>query len=279
MPDFLLRDAAPLSPAQWQEIDRIAIERARQALVGRRLLPVAGPFGAGLLSVPDDRLEGTVAGQVDLLGQAEDAVTIGRRTFLPLALIYKDFWLHWRDLEANASLGFPLPSGAIAAAASACAQTEDSLIFNGDDALGVPGLRTVPGRQTLPLSDWGQMGRGFQDVVEGIRVLTDAGFIGPFALVLSPRLYAQLNRVFENTGVLEIEQVEKLARHGVYRSAVLPEPSAILLEVGAQNADLAIGVDLSVAYIEATNMNHRFRVVESAVLRIKRPEAICSFEA
>ena len=279
MPDFLSRDDAPLTEAQWREVDRIVITRARQALVGRRLVPVAGPFGAATLSVPDDRLEGTAGGRVDLLGQEEDAVVLDRRMFLPLTLIYKDFWLHWRDLEANQRFSLPMPSGPVAAAASACAETEDDLIFNGNEALDLAGLRTVDGRQSLPLGDWGQMGQGFNDVVEGVRVLTEAGFAGPYGLVLSPRLYAQLNRVFENTGVLEMEQIEKLARHGVYRSAVLPEPSAVLLETGAQNVDLAVGLDLTVAYIEAANMNHRLRVVESVVVRIKRPTAICTFEA
>jgi uncharacterized linocin/CFP29 family protein len=279
MIDYLLRDDAPLTEAQWQAIDRIAIERARAALVGRRVLPVEGPFGAGVLAVPDDRLEGTARGQIDLLGNAEDTVGIERRDLVPLALIYKDFWLHWRDLEANLRLGQPLPASAVAAAASACAQAEDDLVFNGNAPLGLPGLLTVDGRQTLPLGDWGQMGRGFEDVVEGIRVLTEAGFVGPYGLVLSPRLYAQLNRVFANTGVLELEQVEKLVRHGVYRSAVLPEPCAVLLETGAQTADLAVGLDLSVAFIESTNMNHRLRVVESVAMRIKRPAAICTFGA
>jgi uncharacterized linocin/CFP29 family protein len=275
---FLLREDAPFTDEQWEAIDRTAIERARQTLVGRRVVPVEGPFGAGVLAVPDDRLDGTVRGHVDLLGQTEDAVVIQRRAMLPLALIYKDFWLHWRDIEANLRFGTPLPAGMIAAAASACAQAEDNLIFNGDPEIGTPGLLTVPERQTIPLGDWGRVGQGFEDVVEGMRVLTEEGFTGPYALALSPRLYAQLNRVFANTGVLEIEQVEKLVRHGVYRSAVIAEPGAVLLETGAQNADLAIGLDLSVAFIESTNMNHRLRVVESVALRIKRAAAICTFE-
>ena len=47
--------------------------------------------------------------------------------------------------------------------------------------------------------------------------------IGPYALAVSPRLYADLNRIFDDSGVLELEQVEKLARRGVYPTAVLPE--------------------------------------------------------
>jgi uncharacterized linocin/CFP29 family protein len=42
--------------------------------------------------------------------------------------------------------------------------------------------------------------------------------------------------------------------------------------------DLAVAFDLSVAFVESTNLNYHFRVVESLVLRIHRPGAICIFE-
>jgi uncharacterized linocin/CFP29 family protein len=224
-------------------------------------------------------VSGATAGQIDLLGNQEsDAIGIDRRRFLPLPLLYKDFWVHWRDLESSRQLGVPLEVGKVAAAAAATAQAEDRLVFDGEPNLGLPGLRSAEGRQTLPMSDWGSMGRAFADVVEGMRALTQAGFTGPYALAVSPRLYADLNRIFDDTGVLELEQVEKLARRGVYPTAVLPEPSALLVDSGAQNLDLAVGLDLTVAYVESSNLNHRFRVVESLVLRIRRAGAICAFE-
>ncbi len=110
----------------------------------------------------------------------------------------------------------------------------------------------------------------------GVRLLTDQGFPGPYALAVSPQLYAQLHRVFDNTGVLEVEQVERLARRGVYPTSVLPEPGALLLDSGAQNMDLAVAIDLTTAFVESTNLNYRFRVLESVTLRIRRPGAICS---
>lgn len=42
--------------------------------------------------------------------------------------------------------------------------------------------------------------------------------------------------------------------------------------------DLAVALDLSTAFVESTNLNYRLRVVESLVLRIRRPGAICTFE-
>ena len=279
MPDYLQRDQAPLGLEQWAAFDQTVVRTAQSMLVGRRFISLVGPFGPGVEAIPNDTLLGGVAGQVDLIGNAEaQAIGIQQRSFLPLPLLYKDFWVHWRDLEASRQLGVPLDAGKAAAAAAATAQAEDRMVFEGEAGLGLPGLRTVDGRQSVPMSDWASMGRAFADVVEGMRVLTNAGFTGPYALIVSPRLYADLNRIFDDTGVLELEQVEKLARRGVYPTAVLPEPAAVLVDSGAQNLDLAVGLDLSTAYVESDNLNHRFRVLESLVLRIRRPGAICTFE-
>jgi uncharacterized linocin/CFP29 family protein len=280
MAEFLQRDQAPLTPEQWHTLDETVVRTARSALVGRRIISLVGPVGAGVEVMPNDTIAGSSAGQIDLVGNAEgEAIGLQHRRFLPLPLIYKDFWLHWRDLENSRQVGIPLDAGKAAAAAAAAAQAEDRLVFRGDAALDLPGLLTVEGRQTLPLGNWGEMGRAFADVVAGVQALVDGGFTGPYALVVSPRLYAQLNRVFDGTGVLELEQVEKLARRGVYPTAILPEPSALLADTGAQNMDLVLGLDLAAAYVESSNLNHRFRVLESLVLRIRRPGAIVTFEA
>jgi uncharacterized linocin/CFP29 family protein len=279
VPDFLLRDQAPLGPDEWAAIDQTVVRTAQSMLVGRRFISLTGPFGAGIEALPNDIIRGGAPGRVDLLGEDEgEALTVATRWFLPLPLLYKDFWVHWRDLEATRQLGLPLDVGKAAAASAATAQAEDRLVFDGQPDLGLPGLRTLEGRQVLPMSDWGSMGRAFSDVVEGVRALTQAAFTGPYALAVSPRLYADLNRIFDNSGVLELEQVEKLARRGVFPTAVLPEPSALLIDSGAQNLDLAVGLDMSTAYVETSNLNHRFRVVESLVLRIRRPGAVCTFE-
>jgi uncharacterized linocin/CFP29 family protein len=247
-------------------------------LVGRRVITVTGPFGAGIEALPSDTLGGTGTGQIDLLGNAEgDAISVEARHYLPLPLLYKDFWIHWRDLEASDQLGVPLDTGKAAAAAEAVARAEDTLILHGDPELGLPGLTTVAGHQTVPMGDWDAEGQGFSAVVNAVRHMTERGFPGPYALILSTGLYAQLNRIFDDTGVLEIEQVEKLARRGVYPTSLMPEPSALLVDSGAQNMDLAISVDLTTAYVESDNLNHRFRVLESLLLRIHRPDAICTF--
>jgi uncharacterized linocin/CFP29 family protein len=279
MTDYLLREQAPLSEAEWGQVDAVAEDTSRRALVGRRIVPVLGPLGAGVEVVPDYVFRGTERGGLDLTGEGDAGVVRpSEHRFLPIPLLYKDFLLHWRDLAMHHQMALPLDTGPVATAANIVAQTEDDLIFNGATTLGYEGLLNAAGRGVLRISDWAGLGNAFRDVVTATQYLADAGFYGPYAVVASPRLYAAMNRVYENTGVLEIEQVQKLAGSGVYRSAAIPDGRALVVATGASNMDLVVAQDLAVAYLAAEHLNHLFRVLESVVLRIKRPQAIVTLE-
>ena len=139
--------------------------------------------------------------------------------------------------------------------------------------MGIDGLLTVEGRQSISMSDWDVMGNAFNDVSLGIAKLTESGFFGPYHLILNPKDYFKLNRVYHNTGLLEIEQIKKIVNQ-VHHTPIVPEGKAILVSAGPQNMDLVVALDMSLAYVETNNMVHQFRVMEIAVPRIKRPSAI-----
>lgn len=278
--DFLLRDQAPLTPEQWQALDSTVLNTARAELVARRFIPVFGPLGAGVQAVPDDRFGGANEGAVDLLGDSNTnaSVRLSIRRYLPIPIIYKDFMLPWRDLVQSQQCGTPLDTSGAAAAASALAHTEDALIVNGDLALGLPGLRTVEGSQHLPLGNWSTAGGAFDAVVRGMEALVQAGFYTSYTLLTGPVLFALLNRMFDNSGVLIIQQAQTLLRGGVYQSPVVPDGVAFVVANGAENMDLAIAMDIHTAYLTAEALNHMLRVLETAVLRIKRPASIVVLE-
>jgi uncharacterized linocin/CFP29 family protein len=91
-------------------------------------------------------------------------------------------------------------------------------------------------------------------------------------------MYAKMQRVYDNTGVLEINQVREIVEAGVFRTPVLPNNKAIVVSTGAENFDIAVAQDLVTAYLGPQDMSHPFRVLEALVLRIKRPQAICTLE-
>jgi uncharacterized linocin/CFP29 family protein len=283
MLDYLSHNEAPISDAQWDDIDKMVIEVARRQLVGRRFISIMGPLGPGVQFITQDLFEGSIQGNIDVLGEnASEPVRSSRRTQIHLPMIHKDFILYWRDVEASRKFQQPLDLSAAAAAASGCARAEDDMIFMGyQDPINqvtIPGLLTVPGRQTLQHSDWEAPGGVFQDVIRATEHLAEAGFYAPYAMVAPPRLYTKIHRYMNTTGMMEIEYIRQIITQGVYFSSVVPENRLLVVSTGVQNLDLAIAQDLKTAYLGAENMNHPFRVFETLALRIKRPGAICVIE-
>lgn len=277
--DFLGHHENPLLEEEWARLNETVIEVARRSLVGRRFIDLYGPLGAGVQTVPHDQFTGVEVGAVDLVGETDTArVFADSRQFLAIPLIYKDFLLHWRDIEAARSHNMPLDVSAAAGAAAFLAQREDELIFYGDQKMGIEGLMTAQGKNSIKRKDWSKPGNAFANVVEATEKLNSCDHYGPYALVVSPKLYAQLHQIFEKTGVLEIETIRKLATDGVFQSNRLKNDAAVLVSTGRENLDLAVAMDMTVAYLGAERMNHPFRVVESVLLRIKHPDAICTID-
>lgn len=283
MSDLLMRGDAPLSAVEWEALDKVVVDVARKLLVGRRFISLTGPLGAGTQAVPVLTVSGQGACLHDEAGCGCEtggcSVTqVSGRKFLPLSLIHQDFKLSWRDVEASRQMGLPLELGPAAASSAACAQAEDELILHGHPEHGYEGLLTAAGRNTVALKDWNEVGNAFANVVDASEVLVSKGFYGPFAVVLSPALYAKTQRVAEGMGRLESKLIEDVAEGGLFRSPVLAEKEGLVLSLGAHNLDLAVAQDLITAYMGNEGLDHLFRVMESLVLRIKRPGAICSFE-
>lgn len=262
----------------WKKIQRVVHETVEHHLVGRKFIEVYGPLGDGVQCVPFDTYAVPTTASVDMLGEGNEAVHPLKRDILQIPLIYKDFWLFWRDIEASKKCETPLDVSAAAGAAVAAAAREDDLIFNGLPEMGLAGLLNVGGRNILKLSDWKVTGNGYQDIVSAVEKLRTAGFSPPYSLVVSPGLYALLHKVYERTGRLEIDGVKELVKGGVYQSPVLKKDVALVIAAGRQNLDLAVGANFKVEYWGPADLNHRFRVVGSSVLRIKCPQSICTLE-
>jgi uncharacterized linocin/CFP29 family protein len=269
---------APLTQREWEVLDEIVIENARRNLIGRRFIDIYGPLGQGVQSVINDIFEESERGSLSYHGEELDISSSTKRIHLTIPLLYKDFGLYWRDIEQAKALDIPIDFSPAANAVTQCALLEDDLIFNGSKQFNVPGLTNVKGHLSHIRSDWMKSGNAFTDVVEARNKLLKMGHSGPYALVLSPELFALLHRVHQGTNVLEIEHVRELVTDGVYQSPVLKGQSGVLVATGRHNLDLVIAEDIETAYMDSENMNHFFRIYECIVPRIKRPSAICTLE-
>ena len=275
--DFLGRDDSPLTEEEWKQIDEAVVSVAKSTLVCRRFIPVVGPIGPGHQMVSYDVIYGMEPGVCEIKPGQEyescEPIRTGVRKHVPIPTIYKDFVISWRDLEHFRQFNLPIDTSNAVAASVATAVAEDSLILLGNKNLGLEGLMNAEGINKISMSDWSVVGNAFSDVMAGISKLAEQGFYGDYYLLVNPKQYFQLNRMHDNTGLLEIEQIKKIVSE-VFQSPIVPENKALLVSAGPQNFDLVIAQDVSVAYVESSNMNHLFRVLEMIALRIKRPGSI-----
>ena len=260
------------------------VHAAKALLVGRRFISLTGPLGPGTLAVPvfrvcagkgdggdEDGAEDSVCACGCGDGECDCSAThVAERTLIPVENFERDFILSWRDLAANRKMGLGLELGPVGAAAAACARQEDEHIFDT--------LLTAEGSNSVALKDWDEPGAALENVVEATEKLVEAGFYGPYALVVSPALYAKTQRVYQGMGRTVGKLIGEVISGGMFRSPILRPTEGLVLSLGAHNLDLVVAEDLITAYLGNDDLDHRYRVMESLVLRIKRPGAICTFE-
>lgn len=266
---YLMRDGAPLTDGQWEQIDKAVVEEATNILTGRRFLTLKA-VSAQTQNVPVDKMENVAKAQTDYWARGDsDAIEIASRRFLEIMTVYSDFSISWRDIENDQGAGVQ----AARDAAALCARREDELIFHGDAKLGVEGVFSARGINKVPISDWSKGENPTLDVVKALEVLVDKGNTGARVLVVSTDLWGKLHRIQQGTGTMEVDRVRSLVGKLFYSSR-LDKNTAALVYCDPQNIDLVVGQDMITAYMGNEKMDHVFRVMETVVPRVKRPTAI-----
>src|SRR5579862_278250 len=131
----------PLNEKEWISMNSVVIDAARRRLIGRRVIDIYGPLGPGVQSIVHEHFGGTTVGQIGLLGEEDtEPIKPVHRQAAMIPLIYKDFVIHWRDVELSRQTGAPLDTSLAAAAAAFCADAEDDMVFNGNPKMHGAGL-------------------------------------------------------------------------------------------------------------------------------------------
>lgn len=252
-----MRSDSKLSEAQWKAIDEKVVAAARSVLTGRKFLNIYGPLGAG---VP-----------------AAEITKDGKKQIAVLSELSSDFTLAWRDLETAERLNVPMSYSEAVSAAVDTALKEDQLIFLGDKETGAEGLLGAAGK-TLKLQNWDKDEHAFAAVSSGLQYMLENRTYGSKVLVVSPDVFAMLQRIQPGTGTLESQRISALIEGKIYQTPVLPAKTALLIASDDQNMDLAIGQDLVTAYLGSSDMNHDFRVFETVLLRVKNQNAVVAYQ-
>jgi uncharacterized linocin/CFP29 family protein len=265
--DYLNRAQAKLPEALWQQIDKAAIDAARDRLTGRRYLEMEGPFGVGLTAIE--------AGEDDLCREPAvegAAAVMGRAISVPM--LRQSFRISVRRFAPHVEPRQPLDLTPVRQAAEAVADREEQFIYQGQSEFQLPGLLTHHGRQRVEGGDWTTVDRALGDVLVAVTRLDNAGYRGPYALVLAPPLYNGLFRLYPGSDVMQVEHLRRLCTCGIYKA---PIEGGVLVDprVGA----LVLGQDLRAGYVGQDGVHYEFYLAESIVPRIDEPRAVCVIAA
>jgi len=263
---LLNRSDAPFGEKVWEAIDAAVVGAAKSQLGARRILPMEGPYGLGLKSLPvrdAPVLEGL---------SPESAVMVGAAA-PPVVALASGFRLSARDIAAFEERGLALDLSEAARAAISVAFQEDALLFNGSKDFSAEGLLTAKGAQSAKLKEWAQIGTAASDIIEAVTKLDAAGFHGPYALALAPDRYNLLLRRYPQGNGTELEHVRLIAAEGVAKAAAI-HAGGVLIASGPQYASLVVGQDLMAGFVGPSGRDYEFTVSETLALRLRQPASV-----
>ena len=259
----LNRQAAPFDQALWGAIEEAAVHAAREMLTARRFLDVEGPFGVGFTTVE--------VGPDSYLRQAteDSAAVLGGRA-IPVPMIQQRFDLSIRRLAAAQDIGQPLDLAVVEDAAEAVAKREEEMIYHGLAEIGLYGLLNAPAHLEAEAGELDGLQAMLEGVLAAVNRLDDAGYRGPYALVLSPHLYNGAFRRYEHTDMLQVQHLTRICQRNVHKAPI--EGAAV---IDPRVDRLLIGQDLRAGFVSQDGVHYQLYLRESLVLQLDSPDAVC----
>jgi|YNPMSStandDraft_1061717.scaffolds.fasta_scaffold09109_3 uncharacterized linocin/CFP29 family protein len=254
------REDAPFGNRVWEVLDKTMVEVARANLSGRKILPLKGPLGLGVTSVP---LSTKISQDVGMIQS------------IPLYFIEKTFHLHKFTLAQFEKEGIALDVAPLIQTVTECAILEDKLIFQGLE--NHPGLLTSPQSLRFTLNSWEKVGQASLDIINAVSLLDEAGFHGPYALALPPSLYNLLLRRYPAGHHTELSHIQEIVQDRVVKAPIL-QKGGVLISVNEVYVSLLLGQDMQVGFLGTDQDGFFFSVSESLGLLIREPRSICVLE-
>ena len=269
--------ANPFREDEWAKLLALT-SRIANSSVSRKLIAKTRPLGPGFQTLRHESIVTITDGLHARPSEKKAVVEAMPLDSSVIPIIYKDFTVHWRDIEEARTTSISIPLAKAAVAASACSRCEDSLVLFGTDDPKMPGLTNVPGRNIIKGARWDRPGSSFNNVRTAVELLLKKGHKGPYGAIVTPWIFAAMHNIQEGTTLLEFTHVSSLTQAGIFWSSLLPKDTVIVVSGGNLHLELVVAIDTSLAFLKYKKMNPMFRVLQSEYLRILQPDSLCCIE-
>lgn len=276
---------------EWELLDNAVVEAARQRLNGiadlRRLGLVQNLGGLGTLISQWNQASEMSAANVSITGQApgdRDRVDY-QLAGVPVPVIFKDYVIGRRQLEASRRLGSGIDTSHAFAAARVVSEGIENMLFNGSSVVlngnAIYGYTTHPDRFTDTAAnvgggDWGTIGNIVSTVLGAITQLNLQSHYGPYGIYVANTQYIQaLETYTDGSGQTALARVEMLPNISFMKpSDWLADGVMVMVQLTPDTVDLGEAQGLTnLEWTSGDNLTGYFKVMQVAVPRIKSDHA------
>lgn len=275
---------------EWEELDRTVIRAAQYPLRGvndlrsRGLVKPLGSIGT-LVSQWNTSSEMTPA-NVNMTGQSSgdmDRVEFNLAG-VPVPVIWKEFQIGQRQLEASRRMGETLDTTHVFEATRVVAEGEEKMLFNGSSVVlnsnALYGYRTHPQRSTDTATnygggDWGTIANIVKTVAGMVSAAALDRHYGPFVLYVSTTQYNQaaLSYYDDGSGETPLQRILKMPQIDAVQPMdpdVLPDGELLLVQMTENVVDWAEAMGITVVeWMSGDGMTAHFKVLAVAAPRVK----------
>lgn len=257
--NLLKRELAPLTPEAWAAIDAEATRVLALHLASRKVVDFRGPLGWG---------EGAVnTGRLAPLDAPLPAVSAKVRVVLPLVELRVPFELSIDDLDDASRGAEDVDLDPLIEAAERIARAEDHAVLHGWSGAHIRGI--IESSAHAPVSLAAARDIPFA-VTAAKETLRRAGVDGPYALVLGPRTYDEIQAAAED-GFPIRQRIEPMVDRIVWAPAL--EKDGVLVTTRGRDFEISVGQDLSIGYLGHDPSRVRLYLTESFTFRVLEEKA------
>lgn len=271
---------------EWKEFDTAVVAAARNRLMAINTLRDVGLErrlgGIGTLISQWHQASEMTAANVNMTGQSngeQDRVDF-KLAGVPVPVIFKDFNIGMRQLQAGRQNGDQIDVSNVSAASIVVAESLENMLFNGSsvtlNSTAIYGLTTHPYRSTDTATnygggDWGTATNVKGTVVGMMSAAAANGFHGPYGLFVANTQYFQMLVDVSATDRTPLQRVSELPGiNFVQPSDWLADGVVVLVQLTPDVVDVAIAQDLTVVeWMSGDGMVGNFKAITIAVPRIK----------
>lgn len=278
-----------LRKQEWEELDAAVVQAAQTRLVVQPMLVRRGLVrrlgGLGSLVSQWPVSSAMSAATVNLTGQGKGEEDLPEQLLkgVPVPVIFKEFSIGQRVLEASRRLGDSLDVTAGVEAARVVAEGIESLCINGSSAISlngyvIYGLSNQTNINTDTAAnygggDWGTISNIVPTVAGMIDAANGDNYFGPFGILIYPTQYNQAALSFytDGSGQTALQRIQALANVAeVQMCAALDAGEVCLFQMTADVVDWAEAMAIqTLEWASGDGMTSHFKVMAVGTPRVK----------